>query len=67
MTTDALPPVPSVQSLSSAQQRGTACVWCSVPLTPAIAADLGPRKIDAHGSTVLWFPRSCRNCRKDHP
>ncbi|MER5616684.1 hypothetical protein [Streptomyces sp. NPDC002215] len=56
--------LPPVASLSYAQQRGVCCVFCGIALSAGTAVDLGPRAIDVFGSTVLWFPRSCR---KDMP
>ncbi|MFB6876529.1 hypothetical protein [Streptomyces sp. NPDC056323] len=56
--------LPPVASLSDAQQRGVCCVFCGIALSAGTAVDLGPRAIDVFGSTVHWFPRSCR---KDMP
>ncbi|MFH8474711.1 hypothetical protein [Streptomyces sp. NPDC018000] len=61
---DALRELPPVASLSDAQQRGVCCVFCGVTLSAETAVDLGPQVIDVFGSTVRWFPRSCR---KDTP
>ncbi|MFC5912619.1 hypothetical protein [Streptomyces pulveraceus] len=49
--------LPSAQSLSEAKQRGANCVWCFAPLAIGAAHDLGPRLIDAHGTSNRWFPR----------
>jgi hypothetical protein len=57
-------PLPDPGALSGGQQRGSNCVWCSAPLSNAAAHDLGARPVDAHGSSVLWFPRCCTTCRK---
>ncbi|MFB7845540.1 hypothetical protein ACFC34_00690 [Streptomyces sp. NPDC056053] len=54
--------VPDPAALSSSQQRGTQCVWCTIALTNGTARNLGPRPIDAHGTSVLWFPRCCHHC-----
>ncbi|WUX45352.1 hypothetical protein OG769_16490 [Streptomyces sp. NBC_01435] len=54
--------LPSVQSLSEAQQRGANCVWCGAPLAIGAAHDLGPRPVDAHGTSAFWFPRCCPTC-----
>lgn len=54
--------LPPVAGLSDEQQRGAACVWCATELTVQTAVDLGARRIDAHGSSVQWFPRGCSNC-----
>ncbi|PZT77999.1 hypothetical protein DNK56_23230 [Streptomyces sp. AC1-42W] len=56
--------LPNPVSLSDAQQRGAACVWCAASLTITAAHDLGPRQI-VPGSSVHWFPRCCPSCRKD--
>ncbi|MEU2667388.1 hypothetical protein ABZ622_00740 [Streptomyces sp. NPDC007164] len=56
--------LPDPATLSGAQQRGVHCVWCSVALANGTAHDLGPRHVDAHGTSALWFPRCCPSCRK---
>ncbi|MFJ8855128.1 hypothetical protein [Streptomyces sp. NPDC102437] len=58
--------LPDPAALSSAQQRGAQCVWCSAGLSNGTAHDLGPRLIDAHGTSALWFPRCCPTCWKAH-
>ncbi|MFJ2896167.1 hypothetical protein ACIO87_14965 [Streptomyces sp. NPDC087218] len=58
--------LPDPALLSGAQQRGTHCVWCSVALVNGTARDLGPRPVDAHGTSALWFPRCCPICWKGH-
>ncbi|MFF8713568.1 hypothetical protein ACF07T_19370 [Streptomyces sp. NPDC015184] len=58
--------LPCVESLSSQQQRGVHCVWCGTALFNGTARDLGPRPIDAHGTSALWFPRCCPTCWKGH-
>ncbi|MYY17938.1 MULTISPECIES: hypothetical protein [unclassified Streptomyces] len=57
-------PLPDPVTLSDAQQRGANCVWCAAPLANTAAHDLGARPLDAHGVSVLWFPRCCRTCWK---
>ncbi|AWL39657.1 hypothetical protein B9S64_17310 [Streptomyces sp. SM18] len=57
-------PLPDPVTLSDEQQRGANCVWCAAPLANAAAHDLGARPLDAHGVSVLWFPRCCRTCWK---
>ena len=57
--------LPAVASLSAAQQRGAACVHCGITLSARTAVDLGPRLVDAHGSSAQWFPRCCTSCGKD--
>lgn len=54
----ALRPLPPLDTLTEEQKRGTSCVWDGIPLTPAIAVDLGPRIIDG----VRRFPRACHRC-----
>ncbi|MFD8852578.1 hypothetical protein [Streptomyces sp. NPDC059604] len=63
MTVRDLPPV---DDLTGQQQRGVHCVWCSVALANGTARDLGPRPVDAHGTSALWFPRCCPICWKGH-
>ncbi|MFJ2591015.1 hypothetical protein [Streptomyces sp. NPDC087538] len=58
--------LPGPVTLSGAQQRGAHCVWCSVALASSTAHDLGPRLVDAHGTSALWFPRCCPTCWKGH-
>ncbi|MCT7356768.1 hypothetical protein N4P33_32190 [Streptomyces sp. 15-116A] len=51
--------LPHRDTVTDAQARGTACVWCaSAPLSAETAVDLGEQK--AAGPT--WYPRSCRGC-----
>ncbi|MET9916070.1 hypothetical protein ABZZ04_03175 [Streptomyces sp. NPDC006435] len=57
---DAPRELPPVASLSDAQQRGACCAFCGITLSADNAVDLGSRVIDVFGSTVRWFPRSCR-------
>jgi hypothetical protein len=53
---------PPLEQQSPQQARGTACVWCAVPLTTETAVDLGEqRHHHAHGH-YLVFPRGCRPC-----
>lgn len=49
-------------TLTQAQVRGAACVWCAVMLRTTTAIDLGPREAEFHGSVARWFPRGCRSC-----
>ncbi|MER7135425.1 hypothetical protein ABT358_02630 [Streptomyces sp. NPDC000341] len=52
--------LPPVSTLSSHQQRGVDCVFCGKSLQVGQIIDLGPRPVDAHGSSAQWFPRRCR-------
>ncbi|MFD0555290.1 hypothetical protein ACFQ0X_43525 [Streptomyces rectiviolaceus] len=65
---DRMPPVglPDARTLSEAQVRGHACVWCTVTLTTSTATDLGVRDAGEHGSPVCWFPRACQICACRH-
>lgn len=57
MTTRSLP---SITSLTEAQQRGWACVWCSGPLGIGLGDDLGEQRVKpADGAAYSWFPRQC--------
>ncbi|MFI2354628.1 hypothetical protein ACH5AG_08070 [Streptomyces anulatus] len=57
MTTRSLPPI---TSLTEAQQRGWACVWCSGPLGIGLGDDLGEQRVrPADGAAYSWFPRQC--------
>ncbi|WP_328898584.1 hypothetical protein OHR86_00215 [Streptomyces sp. NBC_00441] len=61
-------PLPDPATLSDAQQRGAACVWCTAPLTNTNARDLGARPLldPDFSSAVRWYPRCCpTTCRKD--
>lgn len=58
--------LPDPATLHEEQQRGARCVWCMAALSSASAHDFGPRTINVHGSSMVWFPRSCRSCWKDH-
>ncbi|MEU9338542.1 hypothetical protein AB0D49_36235 [Streptomyces sp. NPDC048290] len=51
-------PLPPLNTLTDAQERGSVCVWDPTedPLTAETAIDLGERWAD--GSH--WFPRACR-------
>lgn len=61
-TTDGLP-LPSLDTLSEAQVRGKACVWCTGTLNNGTAIDLGARPVKYAGrATTSWFPRGCRRC-----
>ncbi|UDM05428.1 hypothetical protein [Streptomyces longhuiensis] len=51
-----------ITTLTQAQVRGAACVWCAVALNNSTAIDLGVRETDAHGTVGRWFPRGCRPC-----
>lgn len=57
--------LPPVAGLSAQQQRGVHCVFCGASLHTGAVHDLGPQVTEAHGSTVQWFPRSCRSCPKE--
>lgn len=57
-------PLPPLRELSQRQQRGVDCVFCGVVLTPAIAVDLGARRLRIADWTTRWFPRRCRTCPK---
>ncbi|MGW2176749.1 hypothetical protein ACWCXX_01410 [Streptomyces sp. NPDC001732] len=63
MTVRDLPPV---DELTGQQRRGANCCFCGSPLLNGTAHDLGPRPVDAHGTSALWFPRCCPLCWKDH-
>ncbi|MEU0098307.1 hypothetical protein [Streptomyces sp. NPDC006267] len=57
MTTRALPPV---TTLTEAQQRGWACVWCRQPLGIGLGVDLNEQKVrPTSGAAYSWFPRAC--------
>lgn len=47
------------RSLSEQQERGKACVHCSVTLDNRAVIDLGARLVTRNGVTVSWFPRAC--------
>ncbi|MFD7867785.1 hypothetical protein [Streptomyces sp. NPDC057682] len=55
-----------MESLTSQQLRGTACVRCSAQLTATTAVDLGARP-ERDGSSVQIFPRRCRSCPEEAP
>lgn len=55
-------PVPDLNTLSTQQVRGTACVWCGVTLAPATAVDLTPRRVRRLDWHHTIFPRGCRTC-----
>lgn len=57
MTTRALP---SITTLTEAQQRGWACVWCRADLGIGLGDDLGEQRVKpADGAAYSWFPREC--------
>ncbi|MYR36401.1 hypothetical protein [Streptomyces sp. CFMR 7] len=57
MTTRALPPV---TTLTEAQQRGWACVWCRTALGIGLGDNLGEQRVTpATGAAYTWFPRQC--------
>lgn len=58
-------PLPERGSVTTAQARGTACVWCAAPLG-LCAVDLGVQQED-YQSLQLWFPRSCGLCHQTLP
>ncbi|MFE7535149.1 hypothetical protein ACFU67_12865 [Streptomyces rhizosphaericola] len=52
--------LPSITSLTEAQQRGWACVWCKAALGIGLGDDLGVQRArPATGAAFLWFPRQC--------
>ncbi|HEY6116987.1 MAG TPA: hypothetical protein VI172_13615 [Candidatus Dormibacteraeota bacterium] len=58
----ALLPLPSLDELTEAQVRGTACVWDGAPLLRVAAVNLGPRPKKRLGQEYQWFPQSCPGC-----
>ncbi|MCX4675510.1 hypothetical protein OG413_09295 [Streptomyces sp. NBC_01433] len=53
-------PLPPLENLSDAQQRGTHCVWCTARLGTDLGIDLGEQRvIPATGAAYSWFPREC--------
>ncbi|MFE4778223.1 hypothetical protein [Streptomyces sp. NPDC056713] len=54
--------LPPITTLTQAQVRGAACVWCAVMLRTTTAIDLGPREAESHGTVARWFPRGCQLC-----
>lgn len=57
MATRALPPI---TTLTEAQQRGWACVWCRAALDIGLGVDLGEQRVrPADGAAYSWFPRQC--------
>ena len=57
MTTRQLPPV---AELTTQQQRGWVCVWCSAALHTGTARSLGVQTATpSEGSPYAWFPRAC--------
>lgn len=53
-------PLPSVTTLTEAQQRGWACVWCRSALGIDLGVDLGEQRVKpADGAAYSWFPRQC--------
>ncbi|MYQ41712.1 hypothetical protein B046DRAFT_01904 [Streptomyces sp. LamerLS-316] len=57
--------LPPIAKLSAQQQRGVHCVFCGTTLFTGAVRDLGPQLIEAHGSVIRWFPRSCLSCPKE--
>ncbi|MEQ4196026.1 hypothetical protein [Streptomyces sp. YIM 103828] len=55
--------LPAPTTLSDAQLRGTACVWCGSQLTTTTAVDLGIRP-DPQFPWASWFPRACPPCHR---
>ncbi|MEV4908322.1 hypothetical protein ACFU9O_02165 [Streptomyces albidoflavus] len=53
--------LPQPATLSDAQLRGAACLWCEGRLATATAVDLGMRAHPEYPG-VLWFPRACPAC-----
>jgi hypothetical protein len=58
----ALLAIPDPGTVSEAQVRGKACVWCAATLVAETAVDLGPRRKPVLDSSHQWFPRGCRTC-----
>ncbi|WP_103512859.1 hypothetical protein [Streptomyces sp. SM13] len=59
MTARALPPI---TTLTEAQQRGWACVWCHAALGIGLGVDLSEQRVrPADGAAYSWFPRQCLN------
>ncbi|MGW6578813.1 hypothetical protein ACWF76_05310 [Streptomyces globisporus] len=57
MTARALPPI---TTLTEAQQRGWACVWCHATLGIGLGDDLGEQRVrPVDGAAYSWFPRQC--------
>ncbi|MFF3094095.1 hypothetical protein [Streptomyces cyaneofuscatus] len=53
-------PLPPVTTLTEAQQRGWACVWCRGALGIGLGDDLGEQRVKpADGAAYSWFPRQC--------
>ena len=53
-------PLPSVATLTEAQQRGWACVWCLKWLSVGTDEDLGEQRVvPGSGAAYSWFPRAC--------
>ncbi|MDH6189103.1 hypothetical protein M2168_002135 [Streptomyces sp. CZ24] len=50
--------LPPVEALSELQLRGSACVWCTAPLSCAAGVDLGARPYP-DVPHIWWFPRAC--------
>jgi len=61
----ALLPLPSLDTLTDQQVRGTACVWDGIPLANGVAVDLESREATRAGQPFSWFPRGCRKCVHD--
>ncbi|RZD74895.1 hypothetical protein C0Q61_21990 [Streptomyces albidoflavus] len=53
--------IPAPDTLTDAQLRGAACVWCAGRLATATAVDLGTRP-DPAWSGARWYPRGCPGC-----
>lgn len=58
----ALLPLQPLTTLTERQVRGITCVWDGIPLTPAIAVNLGARPASRAGQPVTFYPRGCRRC-----
>lgn len=65
LDTLALLALPTRDTLSEQQIRGSHCIWDGITLAPATAVDLGPRRIRRAGSHIDWYPRACRRCTSD--
>ena len=53
--------LPALDTLSDAQLRGAACVWCGGLLLTTAAVDLGARP-DPAWPGARWYPRACPGC-----
>ncbi|NUS22739.1 MAG: hypothetical protein HOV92_00725 [Streptomyces sp.] len=58
----ALLELPALDSLTTEQVRGAACIWRGEPLTADTAVDLGERRHKRLDGRYSTFPRACRRC-----